>query len=99
MVESNNDVGPVLRVGELADAVLAAVEDDNAGKQVRVVDRGDYVRIHTEGQCRVTRASVERHLGREFDLASLEVEMPSFSGRLRTRYDEFVWYLDRADGR
>ena len=25
----------------------------------------------------------------------LETEMPSFSGRLRTRQDEFVWYLDK----
>jgi toluene monooxygenase system protein D len=95
MTESNRQVGPVLRSGELADAVLAAVEDDNPQQEVHVVDRGDYVRIHTDGLCRVTRASVERHLGRSFDLASLEVEMPSFSGRLRTRHDEFVWYLDK----
>jgi hypothetical protein len=27
-----------LRVGKLADAVTAAVEDDNPGKDVRVVD-------------------------------------------------------------
>ena len=91
-----DDVGPVLRAGELADAVLAAVEDDNPGKDVRVVDRGDYIRISIEGQCRVTRASIERHLGRAFNLAALEAEMPSFSGRLRTRQDEFVWYLDQG---
>jgi hypothetical protein len=94
----DNEVGPVLRAGELADAVLAAVEDDNPGSDVRVVDRGDYVRISTERSCRVTRASIERHLGRAFKLAELEAEMPSFSGRLRTRDDEFVWYLDK-DGR
>ena len=95
MVEQHRQVGPVLRTGELADAVLAAVEDDNPAKEVVVVDRGDYVRIHTDGTCRVTRASVERHLGRPFDLASLEIEMSSFSGRLRTRHEEFVWFLDK----
>ena len=43
--------------------------------------------------CKVA-STIERHLGRAFDLAALEVEMPSFSGRLRTRQDEFVWYLE-----
>ena len=34
MAGLQDDVGPVLRAGELADAVLAAVEDDNPGKDV-----------------------------------------------------------------
>jgi nucleoside-diphosphate-sugar epimerase len=87
-----NFVGPVLRVGDLADAVVRAIEEDNPGKQVRIVDRGDYVRIHTEKTCRLTRQTLERLLGHDYDLRLLEIDMPSFSGRLRTRGDEYVWY-------
>ncbi len=96
MAVGENEVGPVVRSGELADALVLAIEDDNPGKEVHVQDSGDYVRIHTDGTCRVTRASVERHLGRSYSLAALEIEMPAFSGRLRTRQDEFVWYLENV---
>ncbi len=89
-----NGVGPILRAGEIADAAISAIQDDNPGKQVIVVDRGDYLRIHTEGRCRLTKSTFEKHLGRSYDLAMLEIEMPSFSGRLRTRWNEYVWYYD-----
>jgi MmoB/DmpM family len=87
-----NFVGPVLRVGDLADAVVRAIEEDNPGKHVRIVDRGDYVRIHTEQKCRLTKQTLERLLGYAYDLRLLEIDMPSFSGRLKTRGDEYVWY-------
>lgn len=92
-------VGPVLRSGPLAEAIIDAVADDNPDRDVIVVDRGDYLRIHTAGSCRLTRASLERHLGQTMALAALEIEMPSFTGRLRTRVDEYVWFYDkRIDG-
>jgi hypothetical protein len=92
-----NFVGPVLRVGDLADAVVCAIEEDNPGKQVRIVDRGDYVRIHTEQRCRLTKQTLERLLGYAYDLRLLEIDMPSFSGRLRTRGDEYVWFYQSDD--
>jgi MmoB/DmpM family len=85
-------VGPVVRSGTLADAVIEAVAEDNPGRDVLVVDRDDYVRILTARECRLTQASLEKHLGRPFELAALEIEMPSFQGRLRTRTDEYVWF-------
>ena len=85
-------VGPVMRAGELADAVARSIEDDNPGKEVRIIDRGDYVRIHTARLCRLTRGALERHLGQPYELRSLESEMPAFSGRLRTSDAEFVWF-------
>ena len=45
-------VGPVIRAGDLAEAVIDAVAADNPGRDVLVLDRDDYVRIHTTGQCR-----------------------------------------------
>jgi hypothetical protein len=90
----NNFVGPVIRSGDFVDAVVRSIEDDNPGKQVRIVDRGDYVRIHTAQLCRLTRSALERHLGHPYELRMLEIEMPSFSGRLKTRDDEFVWFYE-----
>jgi toluene monooxygenase system protein D len=94
MDELANPVGPVIRTGEIADAVALAIEDDNPGRTVRVTDRGDYVRIEVDERCRLTRRSIERHLGRELPLAHLEIEMPSFTGRLLTRAEEYVWYIE-----
>lgn len=99
MTERGNLVGPVIRAGEIADAVALAIEDDNPGSTVRVTDRGDYVRVEIDGRCRLTRRSLERHLGREFSLPQLEIEMPSFMGRLSTRIDEYVWYFEHTGDR
>jgi hypothetical protein len=90
--EMDNFVGPVIRAGDFADAVARSIEEDNPGKDVRIVDRGDYVRIHTAQVCRLTRRALERNLGHPYELRMLETEMPSFCGRLRTRDDEFVWF-------
>jgi toluene monooxygenase system protein D len=86
-------VGPIMRNGELAEAVIDAVEHDNPDSDVFVTDRGDYVHIHTLNDCRLTRASLERSLGRPFELAFLEIEMPSFAGRMQTTDCEYRWYF------
>lgn len=90
---SAGTVGPVIQSGEVARAVVAAVEGDNAGRAVNVVDRGSYVRIEVEGECVITRASVERELGRPFKLYELEVNMPSFAGRIDTSTEKIRFYL------
>ena len=95
---SDRFVGPVLRAGDLADAVARAIEEDNPGKQVNIIDRGDYVRIHTEQTCRLTKRTLEQQLGHPYDLWLLEIDMPSFSGRLKTRGDEYVWYYRTGEG-
>jgi hypothetical protein len=40
---------------------------------------------------------LERLLGYAYDLRLLEIDMPSFSGRLRTRGDEYVWFYQNDD--
>ena len=87
-----NLVGPVIRCGDLAEAVIDAVIEDNPEREVMIFERGDYVRIHTERDCRLTRASMEKHLGRAFDLAMIEVEMPSFKGRMQSSTEQMRWY-------
>ena len=88
----DNLVGPVIRSGDLADAVIDAAIEDNPDREVMVFEREDYVRIHAERDCVVTRASIEKHLGRAFDMAMLEIEMPSFKGRMQSSTDRMRWY-------
>jgi toluene monooxygenase system protein D len=90
-------VGPVIRAGRLAEAVIDAVAEDNPGHDVLVLDRDDYVRIHTRGECRLTLASLERALGQRYQLAALEIDMPSFKGRLTTRTDQYTWFYANPD--
>lgn len=83
-------VGPVLQVGPLADAVIAAIRELNQG--VEVVDRGAYLRVLCARRCRVTRAVLERHRGAAFRLpVDLESVMSSFKGRLSMTEEEVCW--------
>lgn len=83
-------VGPVLLTGAVGMAVRAAIVELN--DDVRVVDRGAYIRVEATGGCVVTRAAIERHLGDTFELpGDLERVMPSFSGRLHVTDTEARW--------
>lgn len=64
MSRSAKLVGPVLRGmdGELAEAVIAAVERDNPDREVLVDDQGGYIRIATERRCVLTRSTLEDEL-------------------------------------
>lgn len=97
--DAHDLVGPVIRAGNLADAVIDAVEEDNPGVDVLVLDRDDYVRIHTRERCRLTLDSLQRALGQKFQLAALEIDMPSFKGRLKTSVGEYLWFYDKPNGK
>jgi toluene monooxygenase system protein D len=73
------------------DAIIAAIEDDNPGTEIEVIDRGAYVRIQAEGRMKVTRASIERHIGRTFEMRQLEPMMSAFAGRIETTSDAISW--------
>lgn len=94
---SPNLVGPVIRSGDLAEAVIDAIEADNPESDVLVLDRDDYVRIHTTGKCRLTQASLEKFYGQPYALSALEIDMPSFKGRLSTRTNEYRWYYENEE--
>ena len=86
-------VGPVLRMSDDVDAIVAAIVDDNPGQRVTVVDRGAYTRVSGDGELRVTRASIERHLGRGFEMRQLEGLMSAFAGRIDMTSEEVRWRL------
>jgi toluene monooxygenase system protein D len=81
--------------GELTPALVAALRELN--EELEVIDRGAYVRIGAEDGCRLTRAAVERHLGRPFRLpADLERAMASFAGRFVVDEEEARWFSSQA---
>ena len=86
-------VGPILRMSDDIDAIVAAIMDDNPGKQIEVTDRGAYTRVSGEGELRVTRESIERHIGRNFEMRQLEGLMSAFAGRIDMTSEQAVWRL------
>jgi toluene monooxygenase system protein D len=92
-----NAVGPVLRMSEGIEAIIAAIEEDNPGTEIEVIDRGAYVRIQAQQRMKVTRASIERHIGRPFEMRQLEPMMPAFAGRIETTSDAILWSFKREE--
>jgi toluene monooxygenase system protein D len=86
-------VGPVLRMCDEVELVLHAIQDDNPPDSVEVLDCGAYVRVQRSGFLKLTRASLERHLGAGFQMSQVETIMSAFAGRIRTSSNEIVWYF------
>jgi len=87
-------VGPVLVPSDLGLAVLSAIQASNL--DVRVQDRGAYLRVLARSRCVVTRQAIESALGRPVQLpGDLELCMPSFKGRLRVDAEQAVWEASR----
>ncbi len=88
-------VGPVLLPSEVGLAVLAAIQASNV--DVRVQDRGAYLRVLARERCVVTRHQIELQLGRPVRLPSdLELCMASFKGRLRVDAECAIWEASTA---
>jgi hypothetical protein len=88
--DSSNHVGPVLRTGLVADAVIAAIRQHHA--ETVILDRGAYRRVLVPGRCVVTRAAIEAHLGRPLHFpGDLEKVMPAFKGRFAVSEECAVW--------
>ena len=92
----DNPVGPVLRMCDEVELVVAAIEDDNPDTEIDVIDRGAYVRIHADNHLRVTAESLKRYLGADFDIRSLEAMMSAFAGRINTTSDAVEWSFGAA---
>jgi toluene monooxygenase system protein D len=91
MPVSANLVGPVLRMVDEVDAVVRAIVEDNPDSDIEVIDRGAYIRVQAERCLRVSRESIERHIGRPYQMRELEQMLASFAGRITTTSEEVVW--------
>ena len=86
-----NPVGPVLRMGDEVEQVIAAIREDNPGTEIEVVDRGAYIRVQGENQITVTEQTLRRYLGADYEIRSLGGIMSAFSGRAITTSDSITW--------
>ena len=92
-----NAVGPVLRMSDDVEAIIAAIEEDNPGTEIEIIDRGAYVRIQAQQRLKVTRASIEKYIGRPFEMWQLEPMMSAFAGRIDTTSDAVLWSYKREE--
>ena len=86
-----NPVGPVLRMGDEVEMIIAAIEDDNPGTDIEVIDRGAYVRVHGEDQITVTQDTLRRYLGSDYEIRSFGGIMSAFNGKVVTTSDAITW--------
>ena len=92
----NNRVGPIIRSGEVAQAVAEAVEIDNPDKEIFVDDKVAYVRIAMENECILRKETMEEILGREFEMRELEINLSSFAGQIETTPDYVRFYFEKV---
>ncbi len=81
---ADNLVGPVMRAGEIADAVLEAILEDNTDRNVVTEEHASYIRIKVEDECVLNYETVGDMLGRAVTQGDIEANMPSFAGFIHT---------------
>lgn len=93
---NNNNVGPIIRAGELVEPVIETAEIDNPGKEIRVIDKRAYVRIEADGELILTRKTLEEQLGRPFQMQELEINLASFAGQILADEDQIRFYFEKS---
>jgi toluene monooxygenase system protein D len=91
----NNRVGPIVRGGEVAEAVVEAAEIDNEGREVFVEDRKAYIRVACDHELILKRETIEEMLGRSFEMRELEINLSSFAGLIEMGQDQVRFYLNK----
>jgi toluene monooxygenase system protein D len=86
-----NPVGPVLRMGDEVELIIAAIEDDNPDREIEVIDRGAYVRIQGEDEITVTEQTLRRYLGTDYEIRSFGGIMSAFNGLVVNTSDAITW--------
>ncbi len=85
-------VGPVLQDTPFAEAVVAAIQDEN--DNVVIHNEGAYLRVLVPGACRLSRAAVQAVTGRDVHFpGDLELIMSSFTGLMRLTDQSALWWL------
>ena len=92
----NNMVGPVMRAGDLAMAVIEAARVDNPDKEIFVEDKRAYIRIHAEQEMILRQDTIEEELGRPFKMNDLEVDLSSFAGQIESGDKQVRFYFNKT---
>lgn len=87
--ESNlRSVGPVMKKGDMADAVIEAIYENNSGRKINIEEHASYFRIQVQGECLVILDTVREMLGSDIVFSDIEACMPSFEGFIRVETDQ-----------
>ena len=86
-------VGPIVRAGDVADAVAEAARLDNPDREVTVEDHVAYLRVQCVDECIIRRDTVEQTLGRSFEMRELEINLASFAGQIETTSDHIRFFM------
>ncbi|MFC1680511.1 MmoB/DmpM family protein [Pseudomonadota bacterium] len=89
--QANRFVGPVIKNGEIGDAVLEAIREDNKGRRIEVEEHASYVRIKVEKECVIRFDTVSEMLGREATRSDIEANMPSLEGFIRVDSEKMTF--------
>jgi hypothetical protein len=73
-----------MKAGEVGEAVIDAIHEDNEGREVIIEEHESYFRVKVRGECVVRFDTVSEMLGREVILSDIESSMPAFEGFIRT---------------
>jgi toluene monooxygenase system protein D len=77
------------------EVIIEAARADNPGREVRVDDRGGYVRVHCHRECVLREATVRGILGQPFQMRELEVNLSSFAGHIEYASDHVRFFYAR----
>ncbi len=92
---NNNNVGPVVRAGDVAIAIAEAAEIDNPDKEITIVDKLAYLRISADSELILRRETIEECLGRPFEMRELEINLSSFAGQIDADSYRARFYYDK----
>ncbi len=95
MSAMSNKVGPVLMTGEIADAAIDALDEDNPGKEFNIQDHEAYIRVETDDDCIIRRETMEKILGRPFIMQELEMVLSTFAGRIDLSSEHARFYFEK----
>jgi len=73
-----------MKAGEIGEAVIDAIHEDNEGREINVEEHESYFRVKVRGECIIRFDTVAEMLGREVHLSDIESSMPAFEGFIRT---------------
>ncbi|MBV1952053.1 MAG: MmoB/DmpM family protein, partial [Cycloclasticus sp.] len=80
---------------DVAQAAIEAAEWDNPDKEIKVDDKGAYVRISADQELILTRASMEEALGRPFEMRDIEVSLGSMAGQIEVTPEVIRFYFEK----
>ena len=69
--------------GEMGDAVIEAIYEDNSDRNIVVEEHASYFRVKVEGECLIRLKTVSDMLGSDVILSDLKLPKPKAKAQIR----------------